>query len=430
MLPGKTMRKTVLILITLMSLSTLHASAQLQYTDQLKRAADLITVGISSPSVSIDEYFSSECLSALKPITVEDVLKNMHVQYGDALAYDVYSVENNAAVFMLKFNGGMAVPMGITVAATGKITGFTFGLPKVERQSINQLKEQVKSLRGDVGFLLKKIDDTDEVYSFNPDKPLAIGSVFKLYVLASLMDKHVNWATIIRLEGGLKSMPSGDMNIWPDNSPVTLHTLATKMIYESDNTAADHLINYLGRRNMPGLLDKLGNKNWNLSDPFLTTAEAFRLKNSTEAITEYLRLGKKEKYKYLETKVKNLPLYAPNFVTPREITTIEWFASASDICRLMSHFYKGTDALVSDVFAMNPIFMKEPDLTYLAQKGGSEIGVISVAWLFESADKTPYCLAATWNNTADDVDQQQFFKVVKGVFSLNFLHNTIVPQGK
>lgn len=46
---------------------------------------------------------------------------------------------------------------------------------------------------------------------------------------------------------GEKSLPGGILQNWPKGAPLTLHTLAGLMISQSDNTAADTLLEILGR---------------------------------------------------------------------------------------------------------------------------------------------------------------------------------------
>ena len=79
----------------------------------------------------------------------------------------------------------------------------------------------------------------------------AVGSAFKLAVLAALKDQvaagALAWDDVATLEAGHISLPSGILQAWPVGSPLTIHTLASLMISVSDNTATDALIALLGR---------------------------------------------------------------------------------------------------------------------------------------------------------------------------------------
>ena len=75
---------------------------------------------------------------------------------------------------------------------------------------------------------------------------LGIGSAFKLYVLAELVravnDGERQWADVVALDSDVMSGPSGVLQGWPTGTPMTLQTLATLMIYISDNTATYNLV--------------------------------------------------------------------------------------------------------------------------------------------------------------------------------------------
>jgi beta-lactamase class A len=92
------------------------------------------------------------------------------------------------------------------------------------------------------------------IHGVNADEQLAIASVFKLYVLGELARQvqagEVAWDEPITLTDDLRSMPSGDYAWVPAGQQVTVRQLAEGMIWQSDNTATDHLIGRLGRENV------------------------------------------------------------------------------------------------------------------------------------------------------------------------------------
>jgi beta-lactamase class A len=63
----------------------------------------------------------------------------------------------------------------------------------------------------------------------------------------------------------------------PDGTQITVLDAATKMITISDNTAADRLINLVGRPGVEKALSTTGMSNPGLNRPFLTTRETFIL---------------------------------------------------------------------------------------------------------------------------------------------------------
>jgi hypothetical protein len=107
------------------------------------------------------------------------------------------------------------------------------------------------------------------------------------------------------------------------------------MISISDNTAADHLLHDLGRVAVERQLQRFGNRHAQLDVPFPTTRELFALKGDDfpAAADHYLSLGPAARRLALSD-LDRIPLGSvSSWTTPRDIDSIEWFASPSDICR-------------------------------------------------------------------------------------------------
>jgi len=65
--------------------------------------------------------------------------------------------------------------------------------------------------------------DGKETDSIAPDDKMAVGSAFKLAILAALDDqiaagKH-RWDEVVTLQHDWKSLPSGELQNWPDGTP-------------------------------------------------------------------------------------------------------------------------------------------------------------------------------------------------------------------
>ena len=110
-------------------------------------------------------------------------------------------------------------------------------------------------------------------------RPLA--SAFKLYVLGALAhavhERDASWSQTLAIHEDWKSFPSGDLQNLPAGTLLPLGTYADKMISISDNTAADHLLHFLGPTAMQCQLRLFGNTHARLDNPFLTTRELFTL---------------------------------------------------------------------------------------------------------------------------------------------------------
>lgn len=105
----------------------------------------------------------------------------------------------------------------------------------------------LKKLPGHTGCAFTEISGKEStlLYGVRPDDKFAVGSTFKLFILGALAaevnDGRRELENTMRLSPELIGPPTSELASWPIGSPVTLNTLALKMITISDNTATDHL---------------------------------------------------------------------------------------------------------------------------------------------------------------------------------------------
>lgn len=205
------------------------------------------------------EWFDSSFLSQIAISHLEQVLATLMAKWG---AYQ--RVQEAEGEFLVILDQSV-VPTKITLNLEGRITGLLFQSPRTKVSSTEEALQIFKTLSGRVGLLI--VEDGQERISLSPDTPLAVGASFKLVVLAALKEqierKWRSWHDVIELKPESKSLPTGVLQTWPDGAPLTLHTLATLMISQSDNTATDAIIDVVGRetlksiapRNRPFLVD-------------------------------------------------------------------------------------------------------------------------------------------------------------------------------
>ena len=213
------------------------------------------------------EWFSESFLSQVPVSQLSAILRDLTDQLG---RYE--GVEGGSSPFTLRFAQGSATAQ-IALDEQGKISGLFFSDLANEVGSLEEAVAQLRALPGQVGVTV--LENGQERAAANADTPLGVGSAFKLAVLATLQDQikagtHA-WDEVVTLEPKWKGLPSGTLQTWPDGAPLTLQTLATLMISISDNTATDALINIVGREAIEAKTER--------NRPFLTTQEAFKLKN-------------------------------------------------------------------------------------------------------------------------------------------------------
>lgn len=325
------------------------------------------------------------------------------------------------------------VPLTITVSekAPHSIVGLYFGVPTPAMKDVAAVLEPLKKLPGKVSFAAWKLggEKPEVLAELAPDDALAIGSAFKLYVLGALAQDVVEgkrkFGDVVALEAGRRSLPSGQMHAWPIGTPVTFATLASMMISISDNTATDHLLFALGRERVEAVLGPMGNAHAERSIPFLATNELFRLKMTRGArgADDYAKLDVAKKRAFLAKDVASWPLDEASvdhgaFTTPNRIDSLEWFASASDLCRAMDWLRKSTEsgpaATVREVLAIHRGLDVSKELfPWCGFKGGSEPGVINLTFLLKSKDGAWFAVAATWNDPKDPVDETRFAGLIQ-----------------
>lgn len=271
-----------------------------------------------------------------------------------------------------------------------------------------------------VNFLVAEVVDGSCVplHDLDAARPLALGSAFKLYVLGTLAQQVAQgthtWDEELAVRDDWKSLPSGVMQNEPAGTTHTLRYFAERMISISDNTATDHLLFHLGREQVEAMQAQMGHSAPHLNQPFLSTREMFVIKLvlSEDERARYVAADSSERRRILDEEISQLRVSeadATAWVTPRDIDTIEWFASAEDLCRAMAtlHRMAGEPGLepVLDILALNPGVQFDPQAwTYIGFKGGSEPGVLNLTWLLGRADGRWFVMTVGLNDPQTDID--------------------------
>ena len=261
----------------------------------------------------------------------------------------------------------------------------------------------------------------DAIHQRNGDQTLAIGSIFKLWVLAELANQiqlgTAEWDEPLAVRAELRSNPAGQVYQLDDGDTLTLREYAEAMISISDNTATDHLIDRLGRQAIESAMARAGVAKPSINQPFLATRELFWLKYLAEppnppdwydADTD----GRRAILDDLDGKTVPWAL-DPSLVTatnaegltqdqPRNLD-IEWLASPNDLCQTLLHLdvLASTPGLepVADILSINPgTELDDTTWTDVRFKGGSEAGVFALAWWLERDDGRQFVVTGLLNN--------------------------------
>ena len=262
---------------------------------------------------------------------------------------------------------------------------------------------------------------------------LAIGSTFKLYVLLGLVDRIVAgkaaWSDELAVRDDWKSLPSGITQNEPPGTKHSLATFAERMISISDNTAADHLLYTIGRRDVEAAVRATRHARPALDTPFLATRELFlfKLGMPDAEIERYLTLPEARRRDYLD---KTLAGKTPGIAaaaawkTARRIDKLEWFASSDDLCRVMAALAtRGQNpkaAPLFDVLAKNPgLPIDRKVWPYVGFKGGSEPGVVNMTYLLRRDDNQWFVVTLGFNAAeGGTLDEAKIFNLAAGVIAL------------
>lgn len=259
-----------------------------------------------------------------------------------------------------------------------------------------------------------------------------IASAFKLYVLAAVADVvhrgDLDWDDPVEIRADLKSLPTGTFQSRARGSVSSVEEFAEAMIATSDNTATDHLVDLVGRGAVEEAQIAYGNSSAERNEPFLTTREFFALKLVADPslVEAYVVASPEERRTILATEVAGLevrPADAATWTVPRRIDDIEWFASTLDVCRALTGLAEASarpgGGVVRDVLAANPGVPYDPiDWSYVAFKGGSERGVLFLAWYLESTDGGSYVYSVSLSNPDATIPDDEAIALIASGFDL------------
>jgi hypothetical protein len=148
----------------------------------------------------------------------------------------------------------------------------------------------------------------------------------------------------------------------------------------------------------------------------LKTREFFQLKGAaSESLLErYAAAAAAERRRLLTDSIRPLPLPADAELAsePTAIESIEYFASAAELCRLIVALDRmaGRPGLAPVREALTENAGLRWDRTrwpLIAYKGGSEPGVLNVTWLLERDDGARFAVSIGWNDPERPIDRDR-----------------------
>jgi beta-lactamase class A len=386
---------------------------------------------------SIDAHFDSLFLGQVSPAKLNAALEEEFAAPSGGSLVGLLSEDPTSLVAVANF-GTVRLKVTISVDGTGLIDGLLLA-PAPAPMSWVEIDRQLAALGPHVSFLAARVSNgsCQPIHQEASATARPLGSEFKLFVLGALAHEvatgRVSWRQELTVEPALQSIGnaqgSGSLEFSPAGTEVSVQEAATKMISISDNTAADMLINLVGRSGVESQV-----RHWSshapLDDPFLTTRELFLLHyvNYPTLANEYLALAPSKRAAFLASSVDPLPLSEVQGSTqPRDIDSIEYFASPDDICRAFAGLRELSrqHALspIGTIFSVNKggLGLSPSRWPSVWFKGGSEAGVLTLGYLAQNNRGQTFVVSAMVSNPTTALAAASVGELVgitKGAFDL------------
>jgi len=376
----------------------------------------------------IDSHFDALFLDKVSTVEINRVLAELPAP---GRLVGVLSSEPTGLEVIADF-GTARWQVRLSVDGSGLIVGLLL-TPSASATSWSQIDRTLAALAPNVSFLAARVANgscrTIHQVASSTSRPLA--SEFKLFVLGALAHQvasgRIGWDDTLTVRDQQKSAGnvagSGSLQFVAAGTKVSVQEAATKMISISDNTAADILIDLVGRSAVETQVQR-----WSttpqLDVPFLTTRETLLLHyvDYPTLANAYLKRAPSGREAFLGSSVDPLPLTQLQESTePRDIDTIEWFASPDDICRAfvglhqLSHQPKLSP--IASVFSVNKGGLgldpsKWPTVWF---KGGSEPGVLTLGYMATNRKGQTFVVSAMLSNATAALPPSSTFALVDAV---------------
>ncbi|NML12551.1 serine hydrolase [Sphingobium sp. AR-3-1] len=427
--PKRTRCVWLVVLLSLLTMSLFPASSRAASNPAYQARAEQLLRILSAPGGE-EAYFSSLFLDAVPVDRWRTIAADLRAQHGEPLALGAVRTDSaTAGQVEIRYE---RATMGFTLVVAPQAPHMVVGLhivgARTANDSLDKVMADIADLPGATGFAIAQLTDSGPQWlrAHRADVQMATGSSFKLYILAELARaaaaRERRWSDVMPL--GPKSF-SGRLMAWPDRAPMTLHSLATAMIAESDNSASDTLLAALGRDRVDAMMATTGHADAAKALPILSTAEAFALKMPANADLRrrYEAASLADRRGLLRDATARLTADRVDLGSVAEIPTaidsIEWFASPKDVIGLLDWLrLHGGDAL--PILAVNPGIppADAKRWRYLGYKGGSEPGVMAMNMLAQARNGRWYAISASWNNPAARLDETKLVALMTRALNL------------
>jgi beta-lactamase class A len=434
----QTTKRSLTFAVSLGLLTSAYCGEMTDSNDSLKartlqRAQDIAALVKPSPT-GLDAQFAPQFLAHVSLPTLSGIFDQYARQIGgcrDARAVATPDARPGRGSFRVECDRGFTLEFDIEVEAAppNRIAGLLLKAPvaitRAGDPDIPAAARAFEPLGKTVGFKLAEITaaSTLPLAAGHDDQPYQIGSLVKLCTLSAVLHRIeagiLQWDTVLRLQDGDRSLPTGTLGTWPTGTPLTLQTLVTMLIVASDNTANDLLLRTLSQQHgKPPHADPAAAAA--CAAPMLTTWQYFILRALPDRAAAYARGTADERQRVLQS-LPALPRAAllQTVSAMSDPPVAGWTATPRDLLGLLSRLAAQLQA--TSAAPARAIFKAaaaaDPSLAgfrFVATKGGSDFGVLGLAFVFETQTGRRYALAAVWNGTQAQAPAE-FQRAVQGL---------------
>jgi hypothetical protein len=403
-----------------------HQSASVAPAPAFEARAKAL-VAILAGGGDYETFFSPGFRARVSKTQLEAVNAQLSGTSGPPLSLDGFELATPySGVVRINYRDAViAFQLGVDPAEPHQVNELRIRGVSGREKSLDEVTAAIDGLHGVTGYALAKLETGGPrlLKARNADRAFAVGSAFKLVILAELVRAtdagERKWDDMVTLDAW--QLPGGGYFGRPKGTQVTLRELATQMISISDNSATDILLRVLGREKVEAMLPVLGVKGAR-NRPFLSTLEAFKLKylDNGSYGQRWSTLDEKGQRALLEGDLARIPLIAiapepPGGRKPAMIEEIEWFFTPAELVRVMDWLRRNTEgakgADARGVLSRNP-GVPPAKWQWVGYKGGSEPGVMNMTLLLQAKNGDWYAFNASWNDPAAAIDEGRFARLV------------------
>lgn len=237
-------------------------------------------------------------------------------------------------------------------------------------------------------------DGWQTLHARHPDRSMPSGSTYKLFVLhavaTAVAGGELAWTERLTVSAHQRSLPTGELQDWPAGTDCSVAEATHRMIAMSDNTAADLLLDRLGREAVERAVEQLGHHDPAVLVPFPASRELFQIGwGDRELRAAWTAAGEDGRRRLLDQVARTpITVGTADMLDAVHPAGLDWYLSAWDVARaldgLRADADRDRDGVLWSALAANTGVVVDPDRwRRVAFKAGSSPGALSLCWLLE-----------------------------------------------